>query len=168
MSAELSQIQIRIASSEDAATMAAIINRAFRSAENFFVEENRLDEDEVRNLLSTGTFFAAEADNLMLGCVYVEQIPQETETKRAYLGLLSVDPEQQRGGIGTKLMDAAEDYCRQLGCAFMDIRVVNLRKELPGYYNRRGYFETGTSDFPPHVKTRIPCHFIEMTKDLIG
>jgi hypothetical protein len=64
-------------------------------------------------------------------------------------------------------MDAAEDYCRGLGCLFMDINVVNIRKELPGFYQKRGYVETGTtSGFPDHVKTKIPCHFIEMSKPL--
>ena len=63
-------------------------------------------------------------------------------------------------------MDAAEDYCRGLACRFMDILVVNLRKELAGFYQGRGYVETGTSPFPAHVKTKVPCHFIEMSKAL--
>jgi predicted N-acetyltransferase YhbS len=165
---ELNRIRIRVASSPDAHAVTTIVNKAFRSAENFFVEGDRLDEEEVHKLLGVGTFLVAEDGREMLGCVYVEpkSLPDQSLPKRAYLGLLSVDPEQQRGGVGSKLMDAAEDYCRELGCHFMDIKVVNLRQELPGYYQRRGYVETGTSDFPAHVKTRIPCHFIEMTKTL--
>jgi hypothetical protein len=63
-------------------------------------------------------------------------------------------------------MDAAEDYCRGLGLRFMDIKVVNLREELVGFYRRRGYVETGTSAFPAEVETRLPCHFIDMSKPL--
>jgi len=162
---ERNLISIRVATTADAAAITDVINRAFRSAENFFVKGDRLDQTEVDRLLSTGTFLLAEAKNVMLGCVYVE--PKfAVQSIRAYLGLLSVDPDQQGGGIGSKLMDAAEDHCRKLGCAFMDIHVVNLRKELPGFYHRRGYVETGTSEFPPEVETKIPCHFIEMSKDI--
>ena len=85
---------------------------------------------------------------------------------RAYLGLLAVDPAHQQCGLGSVLMDAAEDYCRGLGASFMDIKVVNLRAELPAYYRRRGYVETGTSPFPTDIETKLPCHFIDMSKTL--
>jgi hypothetical protein len=49
----------------------------------------------------------------------------------------------------------------------MDIRVVNLRVELPAYYHKRGYIDAGVSDFPAEVPTSVPCHFLEMTKQLI-
>jgi len=50
----------------------------------------------------------------------------------------------------------------------MDIQVVNLREDLFGFYRSRGYVETGTHPFPTDVKTKLPCHFVEMTKSLIG
>jgi hypothetical protein len=63
-------------------------------------------------------------------------------------------------------MDAAEEYSRRQACHFMDINVVNLREELFGFYHKRGYVEAGTSPFPSDVNTKLPCHFIEMTKPL--
>ena len=63
-------------------------------------------------------------------------------------------------------MDAAEDICRGLACRFMDINVVNLREELFGFYRKRGYVETGTRPFPADIETKLPCHFIEMSKPL--
>jgi hypothetical protein len=63
-------------------------------------------------------------------------------------------------------MEAAEDHCRGLGFRFMDINVVNLREDLAGFYQKRSYVKTGTSPFPVDVKTKLPCHFIEMTKRL--
>jgi predicted N-acetyltransferase YhbS len=159
------RVKIRIADSSDARSLTSVINDAFRCAENFFVEKDRLDLEEVHNLLGTGKFLLAEYHDAVLGCVYVE--PQlTTDGHRAYLGLLSVAPKHQQAGLGSELMNAAEDYCRGLGCRFMDIRVVNLRTELPGYYQRRGYVETGTGEFPPEIETKLPCHFIEMSKPL--
>jgi predicted N-acetyltransferase YhbS len=85
---------------------------------------------------------------------------------RSYLGLLSVAPESQQGGVGSLLMREAEQYCRDRGSRFMDILIVHVREELPAYYKKRGYIENGTSAFPADVKTLMPVHFINMSKPL--
>jgi GNAT superfamily N-acetyltransferase len=105
----------------------------------------------------------AEDGRILLGCIYVEP-----RGDRAYLGLLSVDPSRQQSGLGSVLMAGAESYCLGFECRFMDIKIVNLRKELAGFYQRRGYVEAGTSPFPPDVETKLPCHFIDMSKSLGG
>ena len=162
-SRESKSVRIRIAQREDAEKITTVINSAFRAAEEFFVEGNRVDVAEVLNFLSSGKFLLAESDHTLLGCVYVE--PRESQD-RAYLGLLAVDPGRQQSGLGSMLMDAGEDYCRALGLRFMDIKVVNLREELAGFYRKRGYVETGTSAFPAEVETKLRCHFIDMSKPL--
>jgi len=48
----------------------------------------------------------------------------------------------------------------------MDIKVVNLRTDLFGFYQKRGYVVTGTSPFPTDVETKLPVHFIDMSKQL--
>ena len=63
-------------------------------------------------------------------------------------------------------MTTAEDHCRAAGARGVDIQIVNLRKELPDYYNRLRYVETGTAPFPAHVKISQPCHFIKLSKEL--
>jgi hypothetical protein len=63
-------------------------------------------------------------------------------------------------------MAAAEDYCAQSGSRFVDLQIVSLRKELPDFYRRRGYTETGTAAFTPGIETKLPCHFIKMSKPL--
>ena len=157
-------ISVRLADASDIPTITKVINAAFRIAEGFFIDEDRIDEAGVTELFCSGKFLLAERDDAMLGCVYVEV--RATDPSRSYLGLLSVDPSRQQGGLGSLLMEAAEDYCRSCGCTTMDILVVNLRKELPGFYEKRGYAQTGTSPFPANVETKIPCHFIEMSKTL--
>jgi GNAT superfamily N-acetyltransferase len=112
-------------------------------------------------LLEKGVFLLAETGDQLDGCVYVE-----LRGERSYLGLLSVDPNRQQGGLGSLLMNAAESYCRERGAHFMDILIVNLREELPSFYRKRGYVENGTTPFPEDVETKIPCHFITMAKSL--
>ena len=156
-------IQVRIAELADADEITLLINAAFRLAEGFFVDGDRIDEKEVTDSLSTGSFLLAEEMGKLVGCVYVEP-----RGERAYLGLLSVNPSRQQSGVGSLLMTAAENHCRELACRFMDIKIVNLRKKLPDFYQKRGYVETGISSFPSDVPTKQPCYFIDMTKALDG
>ena len=152
---------IRVATPADAAQITSVINSAFRIAEEFFIDGNRITQDEVEKLLGKGAFLVAGSGDPLDGCVYVEM-----RGERSYLGLLSVDPDRQQGGLGSLLMNEAESYCREHGSSFMDIVIVSLREELPAFYRKRGYVENGTSPFPPDVETKIPCHFINMAKPL--
>ena len=156
------QVRLRFAELADVRKITEVINAAFRKAEGFFVDLDRINAEEVSAVLHKGKFLLADDyQGVLVGCVYVEP-----RGDRAYLGLLSVDPSRQQSGLGSLLMTAAEDYCAGLGCLFMDISVVNLRQELPDFYRKRGYVETGTSPFPADVKTKLPCHFITMAKAL--
>ena len=154
------QNTIRVATPADAAKITGVINAAFRIAEGFFIDYDRITQSEVEQLLSKGAFLIAENDNQLDGCVYVE-----LRGERSYLGLLSVDPDRQQGGLGSLLMNAAENYCCERGSGFMDILIVNLREDLPPFYRKRGYVENGTTPFPD-VETKIPCHFVNMAKPL--
>jgi len=156
-----STVPIRLAVVADAEKITNIINAAFHIVEGFFIDGPRIDQTEVEQLLDKGAFLLAEAGDKLNGCVYVE-----LRGERSYLGLLSVDPTCQRGGLGSLLMSEAEKYCRERGSRFMDILIVNLRTDLPAFYQRRGYFENGTAPFPTDVVTKIPCHFINMSKAL--
>jgi predicted N-acetyltransferase YhbS len=153
--------EIRVAVLADAEKITSVINAAFRIVEGFFVDGDRIKLDEVQRSFATGAFLVAVDDDRVIGCVYVE-----SRGERAYLGLLSVDPECQQKGLGSRLMTAAEAYCAQGGARFMDIYIVNLRTELPPFYRQRGYVENGTTPFPADVPTKQPCHFINMSKPL--
>lgn len=157
----MSRPVIRKASAADAKAITTVINLAFSEAEKFFIDGDRVSEAEVEEYLRLGHFLVAEAAGELLGCVYVE--PRQN---RAYLGLLSVNPKQQTSGTGSFLLSEAEDFCRTQGCQFMDILIVNQRTELFGFYQKRGYIENGTTPFPPEAQTKLPCHFINMTKQL--
>ncbi len=159
--AKPAQSPIRIATSGDAPQITSVINAAFKIAEEFFIDGNRIKQAEVEELLTKGAFLLAEAGNKLNGCVYVE-----LRGERSYLGLLSVDPTCQQGGVGSLLMTEAERYCRERGSEGMDILIVSLREDLPSFYQKRGYVESGTTPFPPDVPTKIPCHFINMSKPL--
>ena len=138
-----------------------VINLAFRAAESFFVEGDRITPEILQSMLDKGNFLLAEAAAGLVGCVYVE-----LQGERAYFGLLAVDPARQHRGLGRRLIDEAENHARAGGCRIMDLRIVSVREELPPFYRRLGYVETGTAPFPAEIKSKLPCHFVLMSKPL--
>lgn len=154
-------LRIREAAAADAAELATLINLAYR-VEDFFIDGNRTDAEDVIAHLRSGLFLIAEQDARLVGAVYVEL----RGDARGYFGMLSVDPAVQGGGIGRKLIAAAENLCRARGCRIMELQVVDLRTELPPFYRRFGYEVSGTAPFPDVAKKKRACAFILMSKPL--
>jgi N-acetylglutamate synthase-like GNAT family acetyltransferase len=123
MNSSPSQITLRLAGRADAEKITALINVAFRGAEQFFVDGDRIDLKSVLESQEIGEFLLIEDNGLLAGCVYLEQ-----RGDRTYLGLLSVDPSRQQTGMGSLLMSAAEEHCRARNDRFIDILIVNLRE----------------------------------------
>ena len=154
------EVCFRKALPAEADAIAGLINQAF-AVERFFIDGDRTSSEQVRELFGTGDFLVAQDGNALVGCVYLER-----RGERGYVGLLSIDPARQRSGLGSRLMAVAEEHARKAGCHAMDLRVVNLRRELPPFYRRLGYAETGTEPFPPEAKPKLPCHLVTMSKAL--
>lgn len=107
-------------------------------------------------------------ENQLLGCVYLEQ-----KATRLYLGMLTVSPELQGGGIGRQLLEAAEAVARDRQCHAVTMTVIPLRTELLAWYERRGYQRTGTEhpfpDDPERFgKPNVPLSFIELEKIILA
>lgn len=69
----------------------------------------------------------------------------EPKGTKLYLGMFAVSPQMQGGGIGKKLMYAAEGLARENGCDRIVISVIGSRWELIAWYKRHGYVATGGS-----------------------
>jgi N-acetylglutamate synthase-like GNAT family acetyltransferase len=156
------KLQIRWAEPRDVAAIVRVINVAFRAAEGFFVEGDRIAAEILRPMLEKGNFLLAEDPAGLVGCVYLD-----LRRERAYFGLLAVDPARQHRGLGRRLIDQAENHARAAGCRVMDLRIVSVREELSLFYRRLGYLETGTEPFPEEIKSKLPCHFVLMSKPLV-
>lgn len=152
--------RIRLATRNDVDQIACVINAAF-VVERFFIDRDRTDRDSVSAMFAKGEFLIGEDDaGHVIACVYLER-----RGDHGYFGLLAVDPAHKRRGFGRQLIDAVEVRFREAGCTHADIRVVNLRAELPPIYRKLGYVETGTEPFED-PRAHQPCHFIRMSKAL--
>ncbi len=146
---------VRCATAADASARAELVNAAY-SIEEFFVDGDRTNAREIGELIAKGTFVVLEHDAGLAGAVYVE---------RGYFGMLSVRPDLQGMGIGTRLVRIAEALCEAQGCREIDLRIINLREELGRWYRSLGYREVGTKPYE-HRPVKQPCHFVEMRKQL--
>ena len=153
-------IPIRDAKKTDVEAMVRLVNTAFL-IEEFFIERDRTNPEAIRRLMEKGKFLLAEDGLSLAGCVYVE-----LRGERGYLGMLSVDPGHQGMGLGRQLLAAAEDFFREAGCLFSDLLIVNVRTELLRMYRQLGYVEIGTAPYDDKSPTKIPVHFIAMSKSL--
>src|SRR5688572_27805637 len=117
-------ISVRTATAADAPALAALVNRAY-AIEAFFVDGNRTEAGEIERMIERGTFVVLEHRGGLAAAVYVE---------RGYFGMLSVLPELQGHGLGTRLVRIAEALCESTGCIHVTLRIINLREELGRWY----------------------------------
>ena len=155
-------ISLRTATDRDAEAVARLVNTAFL-VEQFFIERDRTNPSTVRSLMQTGNFLLAEDGKELVGCVHVER-----QGERGYFGMLSIEPSRQGTGVGHRLVDAVEKEFREAGCKFCDLKIVNVRTELHDLYRRWGYADCGTSVYDDPTPTKIPVHFIHMSKPLLS
>jgi GNAT superfamily N-acetyltransferase len=148
----------------DAATIAQVINAAF-VVERVAFDGDRVDLAGVRSLMDKGKFLLAETGDdqpAAVGCVYLE-----LRGKRCYLGLLCVEPSLQGTGLGRRIMAAAEQYARAAGCVAIDLRIISPRADrLRPFYQRLGYRHAGEAPFPAEIPSKVPIHYVMMTKPL--
>ena len=82
----------------------------------------------------------------LVGTVWLEPV---ADSGVWYLGMLTVNPERQSGGVGRRLLTGAEDWVRAAGGTRIRMTVVSIRSTLIAWYQRRGYVLTGeTRPFP--------------------
>jgi ribosomal protein S18 acetylase RimI-like enzyme len=136
---------------------AALVNRAYRgegARAGWTHEADLLDGPRTNKALLARALSEAEAgglllarapDGQLLGCVMVTKGGEGA----AEIGMLSVDPGRQDGGLGRSLLSAAEARARALGLKRARLHVIGVRRDLIAWYERRGYLRTGDREAFP-------------------
>lgn len=150
------QFPIEPATSADIPAIVTLLNSAYRgeSSRKGWTTEADLIGGNVRTDLEDVTRTMEKQDSKfmvvrlpdggILGCVNLQK-----QKQRVYLGMFAVSPEAQGMGTGKRLIRAAEEWCRSVGCSSVFMWVISERKELISWYVRMGYHDTGE---------RIPFH----------
>jgi len=167
-------MNISIATTTDIPSLVTLVNSAYRgegakkgwTTEADLLDGIRTDEASLTAMLhKTGATMLLYRNDagLIAGCVYLEQQPDTM-----YLGMLTVSPLLQAGGIGKQLLQAAEDFAKRNGVDNISMMVISVRHELIAWYERHGYTKTGeTKPFPTDPAfgiPRQPLEFVQMKK----
>lgn len=159
---------------EDIPALAILINAAYRgetskkgwTTEAHLLEGKRTNEEEMTEILSDpkNTILKFTENDRIIGSVLLVE-----KENQLYLGMLTVSPELQNGGIGKKLLAEAENHAKSLGLSSIIMTVISVREELIAWYKRHGYADTGKREpFPEseiHVTvSSVPLEFIYMEK----
>ncbi len=171
-------ISFRAAVAEDAARVADLVNSGYRgesskrgwTTEADLLGGQRTDAEGVLDMLRepSSRVELAFDDESLVGCVYLKRQADGA----CYLGMLTVDPTRQAGGLGKRLMERSEALAGEWGCARMRMTVLHSREELLRYYERRGYTLTGEFEPFPYDQPRFGLpkvqglKLLEMVKDL--
>jgi len=146
---KFSNHHITIATPKDAVTITALLNGAYRgetAKKGWTHEANiiggnvRTNESSLLQLIEIPNSIFAKYSNdqqQIIGCVNLQQ-----HENKIYLGMLSVAPHLQGGGVGKQLLKAAEEYAQHLKCSAIYMSVITLRSELIEWYQRHGYEDT--------------------------
>ncbi len=141
---------ITIANIADIPAITSLLNNAYRgenSKQGWTTEADliagdvRTDENNLQEVMQqTGSVFLkyTNDEQEITGCVNLQQ-----HGDKIYLGMFSVLPQLQGGGIGKQLLKAAEEYAGQVQCSSIYMAVISVRSELINWYKRHGYADTG-------------------------
>jgi len=167
-------LTIEIVTATDIPALVILVNSAYRgdsSKKGWTTEADLLDgvrvvpETLLEQINTKEQHFlkAINEDGQIVGCVSLLE-----KGNKIYLGMLTVEPTIQGGGIGKFLMNASEAYAKKLGKIAIEMTVISVRAELIAYYERRGSQHTGEKrPFPNDPKFGIqkqPLEFIVMEK----
>lgn len=185
-SGNMQLFQVRIASINDTDKLVLLVNRAYRgetgrrgwTTEADLIGGQRIDAEMVRGLITEpeNSILIVEEERadgrVVAGCVHVRKEAAEGSA-RCHFGLLTVDVDQQRRGLGDFILGEAEAFAyERCHARTMRMYVISIRRPLIEWYQRRGYQATGERAPFPYGEERfgIPLRddleFIVMEKPL--
>lgn len=158
------------AHSTDHPRLVELINAAFFVYP--FMKEPRTSPEGIAEELCDGAMFvlASDSNANVIGCAMVrpvsgvdwgvEPLPEPANhASGAYLGLVAVDPAARKGGVGKRLVAAAEDAARALGYHAMLLGTLAEMGNV-AYYEAMDYHTVAAYEFEAgHWGVSIPHNY---------
>jgi FMN-dependent NADH-azoreductase len=149
------------------------INKSYDEAEKGMWKKSdfRTNIKEVENLLKDKSFLLAEFNNKIVGCIRVDFKDQSISE----FGMLVTHPNYRRLGIGSKLINAAEEEAVKMGRSFMSLKLLapinsklDHKEFLKSWYGKLGYVKDSTEAFNESNKIYLEssCEFTVFQKAL--
>ncbi|EFQ30676.1 acetyltransferase [Colletotrichum graminicola] len=178
--ANIIPLNFRVAKPEDAPKIQQLVQAAFRAEDSRAdwtadMELGRSFQYSVEEVLKTinnpdaAIIMASDENGVLLGSIGIIKCNDNL----ARFAMLSVDPEQQCGGIGRRVLAYAEDFARNWNLRTFGLNALSSREKLIAWYERCGYKKSGeTSPFPvdqlPQLNLPKDLCFVELEKDTLA
>jgi GNAT superfamily N-acetyltransferase len=173
-------LAFRAAEAADIAAIVSLVESAYRgesglrgwTTESHLLDGRRTDAADVGGLIGRpdSRVLLAERDGRLKASCHVER-----QGEAAYFGMFAVDPGEQGGGLGKRVLAEAERIAREeWHCLAMRMTVIVQREELIAWYGRRGYRRTGEYQPFPYgderfgIPRRDDLRFEVLRKDFAG
>lgn len=114
-----------------------LINHAF-SYQDEAKGRERITLDELAKKIDETQFYVIKQHDKLVACISLE-----LRSDCLYLGLLAVADRLQGGKLAPKIMQATNEYAKQLNYKRIDLSYGSASPWLREYYERYGYTETG-------------------------
>ena len=187
-SGEKSEILIRAANDKDIQDIVSVVNKAYKRGEDIKRKDvHRTNMEQVSTLISSSDeeIWVATVGPQIVGCVLFEpnyegdrhglwsgQYGRKDNEKISYMGMLSVNPDFQRRGIGGKLAKHCEQLTIHRGNKKIVLCCVSTQAKVITMYRKFGYQEVGRHEWPEDFKVKNlrdefhSTYFVEMSKTL--
>ena len=161
-----SRCTVRPAQPSDVPRLSSLVNSAYRgesskqgwTTEADFLGGQRIDEERLREILADPKqqiLCLLDAAARIVATVCLERCDDEVKGPTYHLGMLTVEPAAQAGGLGKFLIAEAEKYVRARGAISLTLSVIQVRQELMAWYERRGFKKTGATEAFPYGNVRF-------------
>ena len=143
------QFNIRTANHTDLKSVSKLVNSAYRgdyakqgwTTEADLITGQRTDEKTLESELSepgSSMELMFNEESALIGCVFLKEIDTSL-----YFGMLTVEPSLQGIGLGKILLNHIESIAIGKKKKTIQMSVIENRKELIDFYERRGFKSTG-------------------------
>jgi ribosomal protein S18 acetylase RimI-like enzyme len=145
------ELTFRLATPDDAETLAALVQSAYRGEESRqgwtteadLLDDQRIGADEIRAIIENperAVLAALDEQAEIIGCCELRRVGDNL----AYFGMFAIRPMLQAAGIGRTVLATAEAYAVKTWQArTMEMQVIGQRADLIAWYERRGYAVSG-------------------------
>lgn len=140
----MKELHIRSGKQEDAERLVTVYRSAYRENRElgYPTKAASATEADIHDWLEATRVFVAEIDGRVVGAIRIE----ETNPERAKISRLGVHEDWKRNGIGSALLDHAEELARAEGFDAVWLTTPEDHPHLLSFYRDQGYRETG--DYP--------------------
>lgn len=138
----------------DHAEIIPIINHAYSYIDKYRGKP-RTNPEHLREHAGVDDYYVVEDNSKLEGCVYIHR-----KGDSMHFGMLALTDNYRGKGVGQAIINAIEDYAKELNCKTLEIDYMSVSPWLKKYYESKGYRETG------QIEQWGKIDLIHMSKDL--